>query len=784
MADNTLFVQRVATELQLPLSGVAAALELFAEGGTIPFVARYRKEATGQLDEVQLRDIQEKHNYITELEERRSTIVASIEEQGKMTERLKKAIMGCDSKASLEDLYLPYKPKRRTRATIAKEKGLLPLAERIWTQPAEGNPDSEAQSFVSAEKKVDDVKAALKGARDIVAERIAETAALRGELREFFARTSHIVSQATKEAQDKRTKFEQYYDFSEAAQTIPSHRFLAIRRGEKEGALRVKIEVDRDQALAIVHKHHPASAGSPWAEQLSLASEDAFDRLLTTGVETDLRVELKMRADKEAIDVFADNLRNLLLAAPLGGKPVLGIDPGQRTGSKCVAVDDTGKFLDNLTLYLVGGSGSEQKAKHDIINLVKKHQPLAIAIGNGTGGRETESFVRKTLNEAGHKEIIVVSVNESGASIYSASDVAREEFPDLDLTVRGAISIARRLQDPLAELVKIDPKSIGVGQYQHDVNQTQLAKSLEHVVESCVNAVGVNLNTASAPLLARVSGIGANLAKKIVAHRERSGRFSRRQELKKVVGLGPKAFEQAAGFLRIPDSDLALDHSAVHPERYALVERMAQDLNCGLDEMIGDRKKIQSIDIKRYMGEGVGEPTLRDIIQELQKPGRDPRKSFEPPRFREDVHELNDLKIGMRFEGVVTNVTAFGAFVDIGVHQDGLVHISKLADHFVHDPREVVKAGDKLNVVVMEIDIERKRISLSARSDEDLNTAKNAGSDSASHASASRGTARRGPGGPGRNAGPRGRDNRRPQAQQSNSSGFRNNPFAAAFKKS
>ena len=774
MSDSTFFAQRVATELQLPMSGVAAALELFAEGGTIPFVARYRKEATGQLDEVQLRDIQEKHTYITEMEDRRSSILASIEEQGKMTDRLKKALMACDTKSSLEDLYLPYKPKRRTRATIAKEKGLLPLAELIKTQPLEGNPEEEAQRFVNAEKKVDDVKAALKGARDIVAEGIAETAALRGELREFFSRSAVICSQATKEAKDKRTKFEQYYDFAEPAQSIPSHRFLAIRRGERDGALRVKVEVEREQALAIIHKHHPAIAASPWAQEFALASEDAFDRLLTTAVETDLRVELKMRSDKEAIDVFADNLRNLLLSAPLGGKSVLGIDPGQRTGSKCVAVDDTGKFLDNLTLYLVGGAGSEQKARHDILSLVKKYQPMAIAVGNGTGGRETESFVRKTLSEAEHKDIIVVSVNESGASIYSASDVAREEFPDLDLTIRGAISIARRLQDPLAELVKIDPKSIGVGQYQHDVNQGQLAKSLERVVESCVNAVGVNLNTASAPLLARVAGISAGLAKKIIAHREQSGRFSRRQELKKVVGLGPKAFEQAAGFLRIPDSDLALDHSAVHPERYALVERMAKDLGCGLDAMIGDRDKIKSIDIKNYIGEGVGEPTLRDIVQELQKPGRDPRKSFEPPRFREDVHSLTDLKIGMRFEGIVTNVTAFGAFVDIGVHQDGLVHISKLADHFVNDPREVAKAGDKLNVVVIELDIERKRISLSARSDEDLSSAKK--QESADSQKGQGGRARRNSSGR--------RDNRPQQSPQSSASGFSNNPFAAAFKKS
>lgn len=781
MIDVSLFSQRVAQDLQLPETGVSAALKLFDEGGTVPFVARYRKEMTGQLDEVQLRDIQERHAYLVELEERRATVLSSIEEQGKMTDRLKAAILGCDTKASLEDLYLPYKPKRRTRATIAKERGLEPLSLLIMAQALGTDPELEAQAFVSVENEVPDLSAALKGARDIVAERVAETAELRGAMREFFANSAVFKVQATKQAQSQRTKFEQYYDFAESAQTIPSHRFLAIRRGEREGALRLSVEVDRDQALSIVHQYFPLNADSAYASQMSEACADAFDRLLATGVETDLRVDLKSRSDKAAIDVFADNLRNLLLAAPLGGKAVVGIDPGQRTGSKCIAVDDTGKFLDNVTLYLVGGDGAQAKATRDLVQFVKKNQPLAIAVGNGTGGRETEAFVRKTLNDAGQSEVLVVSVNESGASIYSASDLAREEFPDLDLTVRGAISIARRLQDPLAELVKIDPKSIGVGQYQHDVNQPQLARSLDQVVESCVNGVGVNINTASAPLLARVAGIGNSLAKKIIVHREQFGRFASRQDLRKVSGLGPKAFEQAAGFLRIPDGAQALDASAVHPERYSLVERMAADLGLDLRALLGHQDKVKAIDIKRYVGDDVGEPTLRDIIQELQKPGRDPRKSFAPPRFREDVHSLNDLKIGMRFEGVVTNVTAFGAFVDIGVHQDGLVHISKLADRFVNDPREVVKAGDKLNVVVLDLDIERKRISLSARSDEDPSQTSAAGSGHGSGATArAKGSA------PGARSGGRGQGPRQVRQNSFNDKsggGFSNNPFAAAFKK-
>ncbi len=686
---------------------------LLADKNTVPFIARYRKEATGGLDEVQIRAIEERRAYLTELEDRRAAIAASIEEQGKLTAELRARIDACSTKAELEDLYLPHKRQRRTRGMIARARGLEPLADRILAQPTSGNPAIEAAAFVDPEKDVADVDAVLAGARDIVAEIAAENATVRAAARQMFTDQGELVSKAVPKNTKQPTKFEQYYDFREPVKTIPSHRFLAIVRGERDKVLRAHVEVDSARLTRDIERTMGLVASSPFAAQLAEAIRDGYKRLLAPSVENDVRAELKRRSDRDAVDVFADNLRNLLLAAPLGSKAVIGIDPGLRTGCKCVAVDQTGKFLDHLTIYLVGGNLSA--AANDFARFVKIYRPVTIAVGNGTGGRETELFVRKLLRDTGVLDLFVVQVNEAGASVYSASDVAREEFPDLDLTVRGAISIARRLQDPLAELVKIEPKAIGVGQYQHDVYQPLLQKKLTEVVESCVNRVGVDLNTASAPLLSYVAGIGSSIAKKIIVHREQNGAFASRKQLLKVSGLGPRAFEQAAGFLRIRGGGHPLDASAVHPERYGLVARMAADLNVELAELVGDSTLARRIDITRYTGEGVGEPTLRDIVAELDKPGRDPREEFEPPKFRDDVNSLEDLQEGMRLEGVVTNVTAFGAFVDVGVHQDGLLHVSQLADRFVKDPKDVVKVGDKLAVRVLDIDLARRRISLSAR---------------------------------------------------------------------
>ncbi|AKT41070.1 Tex family protein [Chondromyces crocatus] len=776
-------VPTLAEELSLPRSGVTAVVRLLAEGATVPFISRYRKEATGGLDEVQIRAIEERRAYLLELEERRATVLAEIQKQGKLTPELEKKLRTCGSKAELEDLYLPYKPKRRTRAIIAKERGLEPLADRIWSQALEGDPQAEAQTFVSAEKEVPDVIAALLGARDICAERIAEHADVRRIYREAFTKEGVIKVQKSEDHAQKATKFDTYASFEEPVGSIPSHRFLAIRRGEAEGVLRVTLDIDTEQHAPAMHAAVGVKPSSPWASELTKAAQDAVRRLLVPAVQSDVRVDLKMAADRAAVDVFAQNLRELLLAAPFGTKTVIGIDPGQRTGCKCAVVDDTGKMLENTTFYLVQGADATERARIELKRLLAKYTPHAVAVGNGTHGRETEDFVRDVFRDTGAKEIFCVPVSEAGASVYSASDVAREEFPDLDLTVRGAISIARRLQDPLAELVKVDPKSIGVGQYQHDVYQGLLARKLDEVVESCVNLVGVELNTASAPLLARVAGIGPSLAKKIVAHRNVAGAFKSRRALLDVPGIGPKTFEQAAGFLRVHDGEHPLDGSAVHPERYALVERIAADLGVQVTSLVGNATAIARIDPKRYLGADVGEFTMNDILGELKKPGRDPRAIFEPPRFRDDVRTMNDLQPGMELEGVVTNVTAFGAFVDIGVHQDGLVHVSQLADRFVKDPSEVVKVGDKLKVRVLEIDLERKRISLTAKS----------GSGAAPGARNAQGGAfgnqksqHQGQGNP--------RDNRRPgqgqgqgqqkgQGQAGNAAGFRNNPFANLLRK-
>ena len=687
---------RISAELGISAGQVAAVAKLLKEGDTIPFIARYRKEVHGNLDEVQISKIQERLTYYAELEDRRATILKSIDEQGKLTDELREKIESCMVKAALEDLYQPYKPKRRTRAMIAKEKGLEPLADAIW----EGHLDDAALKAASADD--------LQGARDILAERIADMAEVRGYVRETFAKKSVVKSEVVSPKPTEPTKFEQYYDFEEPIAEIPSHRYLAICRGQKEGVLWRKFKLDPEPVLARIEE----IVGRGGSEQLRLAIADAYKRLLAPSCEIDVATEKKMEADRAAVDVFAENLRNLLLASPLGEKRVLAIDPGIRTGCKVAMLDETGKFLVNTVIYPMQRTAEAQDV---LARLVEKFRPDAIAVGNGTAGRETEAFARSVLKLIGAKDVMVVSVSEAGASVYSASEIARDEFPDLDLTVRGAISIGRRLQDPLAELVKIEPKAIGVGQYQHDVFQPLLEAKLDEVTVSCVNKVGVELNTASAPLLTRVSGIGASLAKRIVEWRNAHGAFRSRSDLKKVTGLGPKAFEQSAGFLRIRGAANPLDASAVHPERYALVEAMAKDLGVGVGELVGNAALAGQIELKKYVSEDVGLPTLKDIVDELKKPGRDPRAVFEKPAFRDDVTTIDDVREGMTLEGVVTNVTAFGAFVDIGIHQDGLVHVSELADHFVSDPSEVVKTGDKIKVRVIGVDKARNRISLSAR---------------------------------------------------------------------
>ncbi len=682
---------RLVAELGIPGGQIAAVAKLLGEGNTIPFIARYRKEVHGNLDEVQISKIQERLGYYAELEDRRATILKTIEEQGKLTDELRAKIEACMQKNALEDLYQPYKPKRRTRAMIAKEKGLEPLADKIWDHAPYEGTDEE-----------------LQGARDILAERIADLADVRGLVRDAFAKKAVVTSEVVTPKPAAPTKYEQYYDFQEPIAEIPSHRFLAIRRGQKEGVLWVRLVVDKAPLVARIAE----IVGAGDDANLHLAVEDAYKRLLAPSCEIDVNVEKKLEADRQAVEVFAENLRHLLLAAPLGEKKVLAIDPGIRTGCKVAMLDATGKFLVNTVIYPMQRTAEAQET---LAKIVEHFRPEAVAVGNGTAGRETEAFVRDVLKLIGAKDVMVVSVSESGASVYSASETARAEFPDLDLTVRGAISIGRRLQDPLAELVKIEPKAIGVGQYQHDVHQPLLDAKLDEVVVSCVNRVGVELNTASAPLLTRVSGVGPSLAKRIVAWRDENGAFKSRRDLLKVTGLGAKAFEQCAGFLRIRGAANPLDASAVHPERYALVETMAADLGVGVGELVGNAQLADKIDVRRYITNDVGEPTLKDIVSELKKPGRDPRAVFEKPAFRDDVTTIDDVQEGMTLEGIVTNVAAFGAFVDIGVHQDGLVHVSELADRFIRDPNEVVKVGDKIKVKVIGVDKARQRISLSAR---------------------------------------------------------------------
>jgi uncharacterized protein len=704
-------VDRIAGELSLSPRQVESALQLFEEGGTIPFVARYRKEATNGLDEVQLRDIEDRAAYLEELEDRREAILKSIEEQGKLDDVLRARIEGAQTKQALEDLYLPYKPKRRTRATIARERGLEPLAELIWSGSASDvDVEAAASSFVDPAREVASVDDALRGARDILAERVAEDASIREWVRSR-TRTAGLVTSRGRDGVDRtQSKFADYFEFSQKLSDLPSHRVLALRRGENEEAITWSIDAPVDDIVSGVASL--LQTGRAARGQLGLVAADAYNRLLASSIEVELRLELKQRADEDAIAIFGTNLEQLLLSAPAGERVVLGLDPGFRTGVKTAVVSRTGALLETTTLYL----HREDDFRRAVRLLIERHGVELVAIGNGTASRETEALARSVVSilDASVRPQVIV-VNEAGASVYSASEVAREEFPDLDVSLRGAPSIARRLQDPLAELVKIDPKSIGVGQYQHDVSQTRLKKRLDDIVQSCVNRVGVEVNTASVPLLSYVAGLGPSLAKNIVSARDARGGFRSRRDLMEVPRLGAKAFEQAAGFLRVRGGTHPLDATAVHPERYALVERMAVDLGVPLTELLSNDSLLDSIPLARYTSEDIGMLTLRDIMDELRKPGRDPRDSFEPPQFRDDLREPKDLQPGMKLEGVVTNIVAFGAFVDVGVHQDGLVHISHIADRFVRDPAEVVSVGQKVSVTVLSVDIARNRIALSMK---------------------------------------------------------------------
>jgi uncharacterized protein len=717
--------QLLAKELSLSPSQVQNALELFAEGATIPFIARYRKERTGSLDEIQLRDLSERFTYLTELEERKSAILEAIASQGKLTDELKAKIESCLQKTEIEDLYLPYKPKRRTRATIAREKGLEPLAEFIKSL---NNPsakaaslEQEAAKYISQEKGVKTAEDALKGASDILAEEAAEKAHLRAYLRDYLMQNGVFISRIKEDYPEGSTKFEMYRNFQVKAKDIAPHNMLALFRGEAEGVLNLDLSFDEDVVQSYLESEEIRTKIPAVRDYYRGMLKEAFNRLMKTSLTTEVRSDRKAYADIESIKTFETNLRELLLSAPAGMKPTLAIDPGFRTGCKVTVLDETGKFLEYQSVFPHQAAAQRQEAARTIKKLIEKYNIELIAIGNGTASRETDEFVSEVLTTLERKPIKVI-VNESGASIYSASDVAREEFPDQDVTVRGAISIGRRLQDPLAELVKIDPKSIGVGQYQHDVDQKLLKTKLDETVESCVNYVGVDLNTASKELLTFVSGMTPTIAKNVVTYRNENGAFKNRRKLLKVPKLGPKAFEQAAGFLRIRNGENPLDNTAVHPESYSVVEAIASDLNLPLTQISQAGDKLKSIDLKKYVTDTVGLPTLRDIISELEKPGRDPRAEFKYATFKEGVKEIKDLTVGMELEGIVTNVANFGAFVDIGVHQDGLVHISQLADRFIDDPKKVVKVGQVVKVRVLEVNEKLKRISLSMKSPEKTNS--------------------------------------------------------------
>lgn len=705
------YVLRIAQETGLGVARVSAVARLLAEGATVPFIARYRKEATGEMDEVQITAVRDRLERLRELDARRAAILKSLEENKHLTPELKAAVEKASTSTELEDLYAPYRPKRRTRATIARERGLGPLADFIF-ENQNADAAAEAAKFVAPDKEVPDVAAALAGARDILAERISDDKTARAACREIYEKSAELSSEVIKGKEEEGAKFKDYFEWSEPLASAPSHRVLAIRRGEKEGFLFFRITVNEDEAFSRLDKIFVGGNGA-CGNEVRTASHDSWKRLLGPSLETEARLKSKERADEEAIRVFASNVSELLMAPALGQKSVLALDPGFRTGCKLVVLDAQGKLLHHEVIFPTAGSQAQYAdAENRIRILCHQFKVQAIAIGNGTASRETETFVRGCGLPA---SIPVVVVNESGASIYSASEVAREEFPNEDVTVRGAVSIGRRLMDPLAELVKIDPKSIGVGQYQHDVNQIALKRSLDDVVVSCVNRVGVEVNTASKQLLSYVSGLNASIAANIVAYRDEHGAFRSRRELKNVPRLGEKAFEQCAGFLRIRGGEHPLDASAVHPERYALVEKMAADLGCDVPALLADGRLRARIDLRKYVSDDVGLPTLQDILKELEKPGRDPREKFEAFAFKEGVHEISDLKEGMRLPGIVTNVTAFGAFVDVGVHQDGLVHVSQLADDFVKDPADVVKVGQKVSVTVMEVDIPRRRIGLSMK---------------------------------------------------------------------
>ncbi|MEH2110415.1 Tex family protein [Nostoc sp.] len=710
--------QLLATEINLKPHQVQNALELLAEGATIPFIARYRKERTDEMNEVQLRELADRYTYLTELEERKSVILSAIAQQGKLTDELKAKISSCLQKTELEDLYLPYRPKRRTRATIAREKGLEPLAEFIKSlnvkNAATASLEEAAAKYISETKGVKTAEEALKGAADILAEEVAEKAELRAYIRDYLLEAGVFFSRIKDDYPEGTTKFEMYRNYQIKVKNIAPHNMLALCRGETEKILSFEIAFDEDTVLSYLESQEIKTKVRTIRDFYQAMLKDAFNRLMKVSLMGEVITEKKVYADIESIKTFETNLRELLLSAPAGMKPTLAIDPGFRTGCKVAVLDQTGQFLEYQAVFPHQAAEQRLKAAQTVKNLIEKYKIELIAIGNGTASRETEEFVTQILQTIERKPVKVM-VNESGASIYSASPVALEEFPDLDITVRGAISIGRRLQDPLAELVKIDPKSIGVGQYQHDVDQKLLKKKLDDTVESCVNYVGVDLNTASKELLTSVSGITATVANNIVAHRNQNGAFKNRRQLLKVAKLGPKAFEQAAGFLRIRGGDNPLDNTAVHPESYSVVEAIASDLNVSLNQVTQIAEKLKKTNLKKYVTDSVGEPTLRDILSELEKPGRDPRAEFKYATFREGIKEIRDLNVGMELEGIVTNVANFGAFVDIGVHQDGLVHISQLADRFIDDPNKVVKVGQVVKVQVLEINEKLKRISLSMK---------------------------------------------------------------------
>jgi protein Tex len=712
---SQMHVTQIADELNLTQTQIQAVAALLEEGATVPFIARYRKEATDSLDEVQVAAIRDRLVQLKELDDRKQAVLKSLEQNNHLTDELRDQVLAAPTLAVLEDIYLPYKPKRRTKAMAAREKGLEPLALVLFTQTGI-DPEQSALGFVDPGKGVENIDEALSGARDIIAEMINEDAQIRAAMRQLFIEKSIIDCRVATGKEQEGAKYKDYFEWQEPAATVPSHRLLAMRRGESEDMLNLAIAPPEEDAIALLDEMIIAGKGSDSA-QVALAIRDCYKRLLSRSMETEIRLTTKAKADEEAIRVFAENLRELLLAPPLGAKRVMGIDPGFRTGCKAVCLDRQGKLLHHDTIYPHTGEGAARQAEATVALLCEKYGIEAIAVGNGTAGRETEAFIKK-LNLP--ESIFTIMVNESGASIYSASEAARDEFPELDLTVRGSVSIGRRLMDPLAELVKIDPKSIGVGQYQHDVDQPALKGSLDDVVESCVNAVGVDVNRASAQLLTYVSGLGPHLAKNILAHRNENGPFQAREDLKKVPRLGPKAFEQSAGFLRIHEGRNPLDNSAVHPESYHVVEQMAKDLECTVSDLMTLPELRKKIKLSHYTSETVGLPTLNDIMAELAKPGRDPRKKFEAFEFADGVTEINDLVTGMKLPGIVTNVTRFGAFVDIGVHQDGLVHISQLADHFVKDPADLVKVNQQVTVMVMEVDPARKRISLSMKTDPGL----------------------------------------------------------------